>query len=85
MSVVIRLTRKGFKKQPYFRIVVADKRSPRDGKFIDSIGTYDPRSNPSKIKVDKEKAIDWIKKGAKPSNTVGKLFEIIDLQSSDNK
>jgi small subunit ribosomal protein S16 len=75
----------GFKKKPFYRIVVADSRSPRDGKFIDNIGTYDPKSEPSKIEVDKEKALEWIKKGAKPSNTVQKLFEKINLISSDNK
>ncbi|MDD3776310.1 MAG: 30S ribosomal protein S16 [Actinomycetota bacterium] len=85
MSVKIRLTRMGFKKKPFYRIVVADSRSPRDGKFIDNIGTYDPKSEPSKIEVDKEKALEWIKKGAKPSNTVQKLFEKINLISSDNK
>jgi len=85
LSVKIRLTRMGFKKKPFYRIVVADSRSPRDGKFIDNIGTYDPKSEPSKIEVDKEKALEWIKKGAKPSNTVQKLFEKINLISSDNK
>ncbi|MCG9478812.1 MAG: 30S ribosomal protein S16 [Actinomycetia bacterium] len=85
MSVKIRLTRTGFKKRPFYRIVVTDSRSPRDGKFIENIGTYDPKSEPSKVEVDKEKALEWIKKGAKPSNTVQKLFEKINLISSDNK
>ncbi len=80
MSVKIRLTRIGSKKQPYYRIVVADSRSPRDGKFIERIGTYDPKTDPSTITVDKDKAVDWIKKGAKPSNTVQKLFNIVDLK-----
>ena len=80
MSVKIRLTRIGSKKQPYYRIVVADSRSPRDGKFIEKIGTYDPKTDPSTITVDKERAVDWIKKGAKPSNTVQKLFNIVDLK-----
>ena len=80
MSVKIRLTRIGSKKQPYYRIVVADSRSPRDGKFIERIGTYDPKTDPSTITVDKDKAADWIKKGAKPSNTVQKLFNIVDLK-----
>ncbi|MFC2159496.1 30S ribosomal protein S16 [Actinomycetota bacterium] len=80
MSVKIRLTRIGSKKQPYYRIVVADSRSPRDGKFIEKIGTYDPKTDPSTVVVDKEKAVDWIKKGAKPSNTVQKLFDIVDLK-----
>ncbi|MCJ7666230.1 MAG: 30S ribosomal protein S16 [Actinobacteria bacterium] len=80
MSVKIRLTRTGSKKQPYYRIVVADSRSPRDGRFIERIGTYDPKTDPSTIVVDKDKAADWIKKGAKPSNTVQKLFDIVDLK-----
>lgn len=80
MSVKIRLTRMGAKKQPFYRIVVADSRSPRDGRFIEKIGTYDPRSDPSNIKVDKDKALDWIKKGAKPTGTVQKLFDKIDLK-----
>jgi small subunit ribosomal protein S16 len=85
LSVKIRLTRIGFKKKPFYRIVVADSRSPRDGRIIDNIGTYDPKSDPSKIELDKEKALDWIKKGAKPTNTVQKLFEKIGLIGSDNK
>jgi small subunit ribosomal protein S16 len=80
LSVKIRLTRIGSKKQPYYRIVVADSRSPRDGKFIEKIGTYDPKTDPSTITLDKDKAVDWIKKGAKPSNTVQKLFSIVDLK-----
>jgi len=80
LSVKIRLTRIGSKKQPYYRIVVADSRSPRDGKFIEKIGTYDPKTDPSTVVLDKDKAIDWIKKGAKPSNTVQKLFDIVDLK-----
>ncbi len=80
MSVKIRLTRIGSKKQPYYRIVVADSRSPRDGRFIERIGTYDPKTDPSTVVVDKDKAVDWIKKGARPSNTVQKLFDIVDLK-----
>lgn len=80
MSVKIRLTRIGSKKQPYYRIVVTDSRSPRDGKFIEKIGTYDPKTDPSTVVLDKDKAVEWIKKGAKPSNTVEKLFKIVDLK-----
>ena len=80
MSVKIRLTRTGSKKQPYYRVVVTDSRSPRDGKFIEKIGTYDPKTDPSTVLIDKEKAAEWIKKGAKPSNTVEKLFKIVDLK-----
>jgi len=60
--------------------VVADIRSPRDGRFIDKIGIYDPKSDPSKIEVDKDRAISWIKKGAKPTDTVQRLFDIIGLK-----
>ncbi len=80
MSVKIRLTRIGSKKQPYYRIVVTDSRSPRDGKFIEKIGTYDPKTDPSTVVLDKERAVEWIKKGAKPSNTVEKIFKIVDLK-----
>lgn len=80
MSVKIRLTRIGSRKQPYYRIVVADSRSPRDGRFIDKLGTYDPKPDPSKVTIDKEKTIEWIKKGAKPTNTVQKLFDIVELK-----
>ena len=79
MSVSIRLTRRGSKKQPYYRIVVTDNRFPRDGRYIEKIGTYDPKREPSLIDLDKEKALDWIKKGAKPSNTVSKIFDIVNL------
>jgi len=80
LSVKIRLTRIGSKKQPFYRIVVADSRAARDGKFIEKIGTYDPRTDPSTVVLDKEKAAEWIKKGAKPSNTVEKLFKIVDMK-----
>lgn len=80
MSVKIRLTRVGSKKQPYYRIIIADSRSPRDGKFIENIGTYDPKTEPSKIQVNKEKALEWLKKGAKPTNTVQKIFNIVNLK-----
>jgi small subunit ribosomal protein S16 len=80
LSVKIRLTRTGLKKQPYYRVVVADSRSPRDGKFIERIGIYDPKTDPSKVVIDREKAAEWIKKGATPSNTVKKLFKIVDLK-----
>ena len=80
LSVKIRLTRVGAKKQPYYRIVVTDSRSPRDGKFIENIGTYDPKREPSIIEVDKEKALEWLQKGAKPTNTVQKIFNIVNLK-----
>lgn len=80
MSVKIRLTRVGAKKKPYYRIVVTDSRAPRDGRFIENIGTYDPKTEPSTINIDKEKAVDWLKKGAKPSDTVKKIFDIVKLE-----
>ncbi|MBC8390140.1 MAG: 30S ribosomal protein S16 [Actinobacteria bacterium] len=80
MSVKIRLTRVGSKKKPFYRIIVTDIRSPRDGKFIERIGTYDPKEEPSKIELDKDKAINWLKKGARPTNTVQKIFNIVNLK-----
>mgnify|MGYP000792593405 FL=1 len=75
MAVKIRLRRMGQKKAPFYRIVVADSRSPRDGKFIDEIGTYDPNQDPSVFKFDEEKAKQWLANGAKPTETVGKLLK----------
>lgn len=74
--VKIRLKRMGAKKKPFYRIVVADSRSPRDGKFIEQIGTYNPLTNPSEIKVDVEKAKKWLSTGAQPTETVKKLLKI---------
>ena len=85
MSVKIRLTRMGSKKKPFYRIIVADSRSPRDGKFIEKIGTYDPKTEPSKIEVDEDKAIVWLKKGAKPTGAVQKIFEKVNIVGSYNK
>lgn len=73
--VKIRLQREGKKKAPYYHIVVADSRAPRDGKIIEQIGTYDPMTNPSTIKIDKEAVERWIKNGAKPTESVKKLIE----------
>ncbi|MGI6508585.1 MAG: 30S ribosomal protein S16 [Saccharofermentanales bacterium] len=75
MAVKIRLKRVGKKKQPYYRVVVADSRSPRDGRFIEQIGTYDPHTEPSTFKVDADKVKDWIAKGAQPTDTVKKLLK----------
>ncbi len=72
--VKIRLTRMGDKKSPFYRIIVADERSPRDGRFIDTIGTYNPLTNPADIKIDAEKARTWLKNGAQPTDTVKALF-----------
>jgi small subunit ribosomal protein S16 len=74
--VKIRLKRIGAKKKPYYRIVVADSRSPRDGKFIEQIGTYNPLTDPSEVKVDVEKAKKWLSTGAQPTETVKKLLKI---------
>jgi len=73
--VKIRLKRMGAKKKPFYRIVVADERSPRDGRFIEEIGYYDPLKEPSEVKVDAEKAKAWLANGAQPTDTVKKLFE----------
>lgn len=66
----------GAKKRPFYRIVIADGRSPRDGKFIEQIGTYNPLTEPATIKVDVEKAQEWLKNGAQPTDTVKKLLKI---------
>ena len=76
MAVKIRLRRMGAKKAPFYRIVVADSRYPRDGRFIEEIGTYDPTKNPSVINVDLEKANKWIANGAQPTDTVKKILKI---------
>ncbi|MBB6452950.1 small subunit ribosomal protein S16 [Salirhabdus euzebyi] len=74
MAVKIRLKRMGSKRKPFYRVVVADSRSPRDGRFIDQIGTYNPVIEPANVQLDEEKALDWMSKGAKPSDTVRNLF-----------
>ena len=75
MAVKIRLTRKGDKKSPFYRVVVADSRSPRDGKIVEKIGTYNPMTEPATIVLDNEKVEKWIKNGAKPTDTVKALIE----------
>jgi small subunit ribosomal protein S16 len=76
VAVRLRLTRVGKKKQPTYRIVAADARSPRDGRYLEIVGTYDPRREPSAITVDNDKAVEWLRKGAQPSERVQKLLEI---------
>ncbi|NLO93707.1 MAG: 30S ribosomal protein S16 [Clostridiaceae bacterium] len=76
MMVKIRLKRIGAKKKPFYRIIVADSRAPRDGKFIEQVGTYDPKTNPSVINVDGEKVKKWLSNGAQPTETVKKLLKI---------
>ncbi|MCD8330263.1 MAG: 30S ribosomal protein S16 [Lachnospiraceae bacterium] len=80
MAVKIRLTRMGKKKAPFYRVQVADSRSPCDGRFIEEIGYYDPTKDPSVIKIDEEKAKQWLANGAKPTDTVAKLFKIAGIE-----
>ena len=76
MAVKLRLMRMGKKKQPTYRIVAADSRSPRDGRFIEIVGNYDPRREPSAITIDNDKAVRWLRNGAQPTETVEKLLKI---------
>ncbi len=76
MAVKLRLMRMGKTKQPTYRVVAADSRSPRDGRFIEIVGTYNPRSEPSVVSIDNDKAVAWLRKGAQPTDTVRKLLEI---------
>ena len=75
MAVKIRLRRMGAKKAPFYRVIVADERSPRDGKFIDEIGYYNPLTNPADVKIDAEKAQKWLDNGAQPTETVKSLLK----------
>ncbi|MEG1751543.1 MAG: 30S ribosomal protein S16 [Clostridia bacterium] len=74
MALKIRLTRMGDKKSPFYRVIVADSRSPRDGKFVEIIGTYNPLTKPAEIKINNEKAITWLKNGATPTDTAKALL-----------
>ena len=74
MAVKIRLKRMGAKKRPFYRIVAADSRSPRDGRFIETVGTYNPLTTPAEIKIDEELAMKWLKNGATPTDTVRNIF-----------
>ena len=76
MAVKIRLTRMGKKKQPSYRVVVMDSRKPRDGAYLEQIGFYDPRQDPSVIQIDNDRALDWLSKGAQPTERAQKLLEI---------
>ena len=80
MAVKIRLRRMGQKKAPFYRIIVADSRSPRDGRFIDEIGTYDPTRDPSVYKVNEELAKKWLANGAQPTETVSKIFKMAGIE-----
>ncbi|WP_027623442.1 30S ribosomal protein S16 [Clostridium lundense] len=85
MAVKIRLRRMGAKKAPFYRVIVADSRSPRDGRFIDEIGYYNPTTEPTTIKIDEEKAVAWVKNGAQPTDIVKKLFEKTGLNEKLSK
>jgi small subunit ribosomal protein S16 len=74
MAVKLRLMRMGKKKQPVYRVVAADSRSPRDGRFIEILGTYEPREEPTRIRVDNAKAIRWLREGAQPTETVARIL-----------
>ena len=79
MAVKIRLRRMGAKKSPFYRIIVADERSPRDGRFIEEIGTYDPSTDPSTFKVNEELAKKWLANGAQPTESVEKIFKVTGI------
>ena len=80
MAVKIRLRRMGQKKAPFYRIIIADSRSPRDGKFIEEIGTYDPNKNPSEFKVNEELAKKWLANGAQPTEVVAKILKAAGIE-----
>jgi small subunit ribosomal protein S16 len=82
MAVRMRLTRVGSKKNPIYRVVVADSRSPRDGRFIEIIGRYNPQTDPSTIELDEDKVKDWLSKGAQPSDAVSKLIKVAGIGTS---
>ena len=82
MAVRIRLTRVGSKKNPIYRVVVADGRSPRDGRFIEIVGRYNPQTDPSTIELDEAKIKDWLGKGAQPSDAVAKLIKASGISAS---
>jgi len=79
VAVRIRLRRLGAKKRPFYRVVVADQRSPRDGRFIEAIGKYHPLEDPSLIEIDEERALEWLKKGAQPSEAVQNLMTKVGI------
>lgn len=81
MAVKIRLTRRGGRKKPFYRVVVADARMPRDGRFIEIVGTYNPLPDPSEVKIDKKKVEKWLKRGAIPTRTVEKLLSIAGIET----
>ena len=80
MAVKIRLRRMGQKKAPFYRVIVADSRSPRDGRFIEEIGTYDPNNDPSTFNINEEAAKKWLANGAQPTETVSKIFKMAGIE-----
>ena len=80
MAVKIRLRRMGYKKHPFYRVIVADSRSPRDGRFIEEIGTYDPSTDPSTFKINEELAKKWLSTGAQPTETVNRIFKAAGIE-----
>ena len=80
MAVKMRLKRMGQKNAPFYRVIVADSRSPRDGRFIEEVGYYDPTKDPSVIKIDEELAKKWLSQGAQPTDTVAKLLKIAGIE-----
>lgn len=85
MAVKIRLTRMGAKKAPYYRLVVADSRNPRDGKVIENLGTYNPLKSPAEIKVNNDAAIEWLKKGAIPTDTAKNILSKVGVMEAYHK
>ncbi len=85
MSTKIRLRRMGAKKAPFYRVVVADSRSPRDGRFIEEIGYYNPIATPTELKIDEEKALKWLATGAEPSETVKQLLKTTGIWAKRTK
>jgi len=85
MAVTIRLTRGGSKRVPFYRVVAADKRSPRDGRFIEQLGVYDPLRDPPEVRIDQDRLSHWISKGALPSQTVGELIRDLKRAAAAGK
>lgn len=85
MSVKIRLSRVGGKKNPIYRVVVADSRMPRDGRFIEVVGRYNPQTEPSEVEIDQEKACKWLASGAQPTQAVEKLLRIVGIRKEFEK
>ena len=83
MAVKMRLKRMGYKRHPFYRVIVADARSPRDGRFIEEIGTYDPNQEPSVVKIDADLAKKWLANGAQPTDTVAKLLKQAGIEKQD--